>query len=83
MKTIIYEGHTIDINVSSWTGDEKVLYDGKEVSSRWSVMGATHVFLVTENGEDIQYEVMIGPRWYLLSWWCVVRRKGEIIYSDR
>jgi len=80
MKTVMYKGHKIEIKTLS---KEKVFYDGKEVSNKWSVTGATHIFRVIEDGEEIQYEVMIDTRWHGFSFWCVVRRKGEIIYTDR
>jgi len=80
MKTVVYKGHKIEIK--GW-GKEKVFYDGKEVSSKWSMMGATHIFRVAEDGEEVQYDVTIGMRWHGLSWWCEVRRKGEAIYTDR
>lgn len=83
MKTIMYKGHKIEIPGMSLTGKETVLYDGRVVSSKRSVTGATHIFRVNEEGEDVQYEIEIGTRWHGFSSWCTVRRKGEIIYSDR
>jgi hypothetical protein len=83
MKTVIANGHKIEIKGMGLTGVEKVFYDGYEVSSKFSMSGSTHVFTVTENGESIQYETRIGMQWHGLSWWCEVRRKGEIIYTDR
>lgn len=80
MKTVISNGHKIEIK--GW-GKEKVFYDGKEVSSKYSMTGTTHIFRITEDGEEVQYEIMIGSHWHGLSWWCEVRRKGEIIYTDR
>ena len=80
MKTIMYNGHKLEIK---GLGREKVYYDGQEMSSRLSMFGASHVFRVKEAGEDVQYEVIFGTRWHGCSYWCEVRRKGEIIYTDR
>jgi hypothetical protein len=80
MLVVMHKNHKIEIKM---LGKEKIFYDGKEVSNKWSVTGATHVFRVTEDGEDVQYDVKIGIRWHGFSWWCEVRRKGEIIYTDR
>lgn len=83
MKTITYAGHTIELPGMSLTGKEEIRYDGKVISSKHSMSGATHIFSVTENGEDVQYEVEIGTRWHGLSAWHVVRRNGTVIYTDR
>lgn len=83
MKSIIYKGHKIEISGWSLTGKEKVLYDGNVVSSKYSVCGSTHIFRVNEEGEDILYEVELGTRWHGFGWWCTVRRKGEVIFTDR
>lgn len=80
MKTIIHNDHKIEIK--GW-GKEKIFYDGKEVSSKWSTTGGTHVFRVVEEDEEVQYEVTFGTRWHGFSYWCEVRRKGGIIYTDR
>jgi hypothetical protein len=40
MKTIVHDGHKIETR--AW-GTEKVSYDGRQVSSKNSIMGATHV----------------------------------------
>jgi hypothetical protein len=83
LKTVVYGGHKIEIPEASLTGKEEVRYDGKVVSHKHSVFGATHMFRVQEDGEDVQYEVELGARWHHLSNWTVVRRNGNIIYTDR
>jgi hypothetical protein len=80
MKTVVYNNHKTEIKM---VDKEKIFCDGKEVSSKWSATGATRVFRVVEDGGDIQYEVVIGTCWHVLTYWCEVRRKGEIIYTDR
>lgn len=57
MKTVMYKNHKIEIKEM---GKEKILYDGKEVSNKWSMLGTTHIFRVNEDGDEIQYEVKIG-----------------------
>jgi hypothetical protein len=83
MKTIVYNGHQIQLPGASLTGKEEVKYDGKVVSSKHTVFGGTHVFRVKEDGEDVDYEVEIGTRWHGFSQWYVVRRNGKVIYTDR
>ena len=80
MKTILSDGHKIEIK--GW-GKEKVYYDGRLVSSKLSMTGATHVFTVNEEGQEVQYEVSLGTRWHGLSYWVEVRKNGKIIYTDR
>lgn len=84
MRIITYKGHTIGVKAF---GTEKVFYDGKEVSRKNSLFGATHIFRVNEDTQEVRYEIKIGLRWYwILRWlstWCEVRRNGEILFSDR
>ncbi|MBS4015079.1 MAG: hypothetical protein KGZ86_01385 [Candidatus Latescibacteria bacterium] len=84
MRTIKYNGHTIEIKA---LGTEKVLYDGREVSRKNSFFGATHTFRAREDSKQVQYEVKIGLKWiWWLRWfrtWCEVKRNGEIIFTDR
>ncbi len=86
MKTIIHNNHRIEVNYRIEDGlyaKDQVIYDGKEVSCKWTVVGSTHVFRVNEDSEEVQYDVTIGTRWHGFSWWCEVRREGQIIYTDR
>ena len=83
MTIIVHEGHTIQIQMSYLFGKERISYDGKEVSSKRSVTGSTHIFQVTEKGEEARYEVEIGLRWHGFSGWITVRRNGIVIFSNR
>jgi hypothetical protein len=80
IKTVTYQGHTLEIKALVW---EKIFYDGQEVSRKVSLTGTTHGFRTAEEGEEVSYEVSIGTRWHCLSWWVEVERNGELIYSDR
>jgi len=84
MRTIKCNGHTIEIKAF---GTEKVFYDGKDVSRKNSLFGATHIFRANEDGHEVQYEVKIGLKFlWWLRWfrtWCEVRRNGELIFTDR
>ncbi len=80
MKTIINNGHKIEVKSF---GTEKIVYDGEIVSKRISMFGATHVFAVKEDNNDVQYEVEIGTRWHLLGFHCTVRCNGKIIFTDK
>ncbi len=82
MKTVIHNGHKIEAPGSTLTGLEEVRYDGEVVSSKRSILGATHVFVVEEDGETVQYEVQIGTRWHGFSATCTIRRAGELLFTD-
>ena len=83
MRTIVYNGHQIQLPGMSLTGKEEVKYDGEVVSKKHTAFGGTHIFRVKEGGEDVDYEVEIGTRWHGLSQWYVVRRNGIVIHTDR
>lgn len=78
-----YDGHNIEIKKNQLTGKETVCYDGKEMSSKFSIGGATHVFTVDEGNQNIQYEVEINIRWHGMSASTTVRRNGQIIFTDK
>ena len=80
MRTIVYGGHTIQVKTF---GTEKIHYDGQLVSSKNSWSGATHIFSVKEDAENVQYEVEIRSRALGLDDCVIVRRNGIIIFSDR
>lgn len=83
MKTIAINGHMLEISSMSLTAKEIIKYDGKVVSDKRSVSGATHIINVNENDEEVQYEVEIGARWHMCSAWTIIRRNGIVIFSDR
>ena len=80
MTTIATNGHTIEIKA---LGSERIFYDGKLVSKKFSIFGSTHIFRTEEDGENIQYEIDIGTRWHGFSFHCTVRREGKIIFTNR
>tara|TARA_Y100000034_G_C6815357_1_gene366782 strand:+ start:269 stop:511 length:243 start_codon:yes stop_codon:yes gene_type:complete len=80
MATVSINGHTIQVD--GW-GTEKVYYDSKLVSSKFSMGGANHTFTAKEKGKKIQYDVEIGMRWHGCSFWTIIRREGKVIYSDK
>ncbi len=80
MMTIMHNDHRIEVQ---GFGRERVFYDGKEMSSKLSFLGSTHIFGVTEDGEQIQYEVRLGTRWHGCAWWCEVKRQGMLIFTNR
>jgi len=82
MKTIIHNGHRIEAPGSTLTGIEKIRYDGEIVSTKRSVLGATHTFQANEGGEIVEYEVIIGTRWLFLTATCTIRREGELLFTD-
>ena len=77
MKTIIHNGHKIEVKM--WF-TEKVFYDGKQMTSMFTLFGGTHCFKVTEGNEDVDYEVQVFslPRIGMK-----IRRNGVLIYTDK
>jgi hypothetical protein len=67
----------------TWNGREDVRYDGQLVSSKHSILGATHEFEVDEGGEPVTYEVRLGMRWHGLAGWAHLKRNGELLFTDR
>ena len=78
MKTFLYKGHKIEVKLFPI---EKVFYDGKLMTSQFTVFGGTHVFQVCEDGENVSYEVETKSG--VLVPWMKVRRNGILIYSDK
>ena len=84
-KVVAYKGHTIEMKRQPHLSTEKVLYDGRQVSSKISLFKPTHSFQVVEDNEQVHYEVVMRPRITTLgmSSWFEVKRNGAIIFSDR
>jgi hypothetical protein len=78
-KILSYGSHRIEMKSGFFS--DTVNYDGREVSS---IVGSgdktTHVFTVSEDGEEAQYAIVMGMK--ALTWWCEVRRNGKIIFVD-
>ncbi len=83
MRTVIHNGHTIEIPGMNVTGREDVRYNGEIVSSKHSILGARHEFEVEEDGQNVQYEVKLGMRWHGLTGWAHLKRNGELLFTDR
>lgn len=77
MKTIMYNGHRIDVKLLF---TEKVFYDGRQMTSKFTVFGGTHVFRVEEDGESVTYEIEIHSGF--MAPWIKIRRNGIVIYTD-
>ncbi|MVM36252.1 hypothetical protein GO755_39950 [Spirosoma sp. HMF4905] len=79
--SITLEGHTIEIDTSSWNGSEAILYDGDVVSKKRSFMYLTaHSFQVKENEESIVYEVNVIAG--MTGHGYIVRRNGVIVAHE-
>ncbi|MFW9799364.1 MAG: hypothetical protein ACFFD9_02930 [Candidatus Thorarchaeota archaeon] len=80
MVTFHFNGHRFDVNWSSWSGKEEVLYDGRTVSEKRVLtrFKSTHTFSVSEAGASTQYEVTINTGDIPPD--VEVRRNGILIY---
>lgn len=77
--TFYFNGHRIDVNWSSWSGFEEVLYDGRLVSKKHSLSMKGHLdFSVVEGGESVQYGININGMEIPID--VEVRRNGVLIY---
>lgn len=83
MKTILTNGHKIELTVDLKTDIETVFYDGKEISSKNTTKGGLHIFEVIENSETIHYEIEFGSHDSRKELWSTVRRNGIIIFTDK
>lgn len=80
-KVIQIAGHNIGISANN-TGTEVIRYDGAEVSRKLSIMGATHVFTVSEAGSPVAFEVTLTMAWHGMSYTLVVKKNGIIVCSE-
>lgn len=84
IQSITYHGHQIVIRCGALV--DKVWYDGREVSSiSGFATGTTHVFTVSEDGNEAYYQIIIWPKSF--SWegtlpiYCEFKRNGKIIFA--
>lgn len=83
MITVIDENHEIQVSDGYWTGKEKVFFDKRLVSEKWSIGGSHHIFS-TPNGKDtINYEVEINLRWHWLGKYIIIRKNGKVVFSNK
>lgn len=83
MRTVIPNGHIIQIPGMTLTGKEDVLYNDQVDSSKRSILGAHHVFEVEEEGRTVTYEVKLGMRWHGCTGWASLKCDGELLFTDR
>ena len=57
----IEQTKSIEIH-NSFLGKETIFYNGKQVSQKHSLLGATHEFNVIEDGQKTEYKIEIGFR---------------------
>ncbi len=60
--TLFHNGNQIEIH-NSMLGEEKIKYNGEVVSAKSSFFGAKHNFWVEEDGEQVEYKVLISFNW--------------------
>jgi serine/threonine protein kinase len=83
--TVRFDGHEISAEVSLWTNQCVVRYDGRQVASGFPLMEGTYVFNVQEGGAFVQYEVTVrGPGMsFKMKPYFTIRRDGVILFNDR
>lgn len=60
--TLFHNGNQIEVH-NSLMGKETIKYNGEVVSSKSSFFGAKHAFWVIEDGEEVEYKVLISFNW--------------------
>lgn len=83
MITVIDGKYEIQISDGYWTGKEKVYFDKRLVSEKWSVGGAHHIFNCQNEEDTINYEVEINLRWHWFGKHITVRKNGAVIFSNK
>ena len=76
-KTIVHNGHRIEV---SYGLSERVRYDGRLMSQKTTWFGATHVFRVQEDGDEVEYDAEIRSGFWEAK--VTVRRNGIVIYGE-
>jgi hypothetical protein len=80
MTMVKIDGQNIEI-ISNNFGQEVVKYNGEEVSSKFSIMGATHIFTVSESGAAAIYEVKLKNSWHGMSVDIQIKKNGSVSYT--
>lgn len=83
MKTILTNGHKIDLTIELKHDIEIIYYDGKEISTKKSSLGGIHIFEVIENDSVANYEIEYAPHKSMKEIWNTVRRNGIIVFTDK
>ena len=60
--TLFHNGNQIEVH-NSMMGKETIKYNGEVVSSKSSFFGAKHSFWVEEDGDHVEYKVLISFNW--------------------
>jgi len=70
----------IDIR-NSFLGEERIYYNGEQVSRHSSIFGSTHEFDVTEDNELVRYTVNIEIKWPLRIGFDIYRNGTALLLS--
>jgi serine/threonine protein kinase len=83
--TVVMGRDVIRAEYRLWSGEANIFYNEKPVTGGKVLGDETFRFNVTENGEQVRYEVSIRPASFSLMWkpYFTFRRNGRVIYNDR
>ena len=82
-KTVIYNNNKIVVLPKPFIGKETILYNNTLVPSVGKIGSVTNVFVAVEQEKFVQYDIKIALRWHLMSFYTIVKRQKEIIFSDK
>lgn len=82
-QTVVYDTNKIEIGAKPFVGEGVIFYNNVPVEANSSFGSITSVFVAVENNRHVQYNVTIRLRWHCLSFYTIVKRQGQILYSDK
>jgi hypothetical protein len=83
LKTIIHNNNKIEIQDKPLIGEEVIFYNNKLIPPMGTFGNVTNVFVVFEQGSYVQYDVEFSLRWHCMGFKTTIKRREEIIYSDK
>jgi hypothetical protein len=83
--TVVMGRDVIRVEYRLWAGEANVFYNEIPVVGGKVLGEETFRFVMSENGEQVRYEVTIRPASLSLMWkpYFTFRRNGRVIYNDR
>lgn len=82
-KIIIYNNNKLEIASKSFFSQGSVIYNNIPIATKGFFAGLTSAFIAIENNRHVEYNITIGLRWLCLRFYTIVKRQGQVIYSDK
>jgi len=82
-KTVVYNDNKIEIGSKPFLGGGRIFYNNVPVDAKVFLGRTACIFVAVENDRYVQYEITIRLRWHFLGFYTIVKRQGQILYSDK